>query len=94
MFDHATIATLPALTAAAKIEALERLAADRAAAPNERQNALRAARSLRARGYQSSEPALRFANGSLEGMTRYVRWERIYPGWIEPRFGWAKWRPK
>jgi len=45
-------------------------------------------------GTVSTEPTVRFETGGLLGMDRHVRWERVYPGWVEPQGGWKKWRPR
>jgi hypothetical protein len=42
-------------------------------------------------GRESTEPTLHFVNGESAGMNRYVRWERVFPGWLE-RDGWQPWK--
>lgn len=47
-------------------------------------------------GRDSTEPTVRYVgpgNALPDGFRRHVPWERIYPGWVEPRTGYAKWRP-
>jgi hypothetical protein len=42
-------------------------------------------------GTVSTEPAVTFTTGALQGMTRHVRWDRIYPGMISNDVVWKKW---
>jgi len=45
-------------------------------------------------GRVSTEPSVLFESGPLAGMTRYVRWERIYPGRVSNDVVWKKWKIK
>ena len=44
-------------------------------------------------GSVSVEPAVLFVPGSPnEGMHRYIRWERMFPGWLDPNVNWRPWK--
>ena len=45
-------------------------------------------------GTVSTEPAVTFATGALQGMTRHVRWDRIYAGYVSNDVAWKKWKMK
>lgn len=38
------------------------------------------------------EPTVLFESGSNAGMKRHIRWERIFPGWLDPNVNWKPWK--
>lgn len=44
-------------------------------------------------GHVAKEPSVLFAPHSASGgMSRYIRWERMFPGWLDPNVNWAPWK--
>jgi hypothetical protein len=39
-----------------------------------------------------AEPSVKFLSGSAEGMNRYVSWDRMFAGLLDPNINWRPWR--
>lgn len=43
-------------------------------------------------GHRSTEPTIHFLSGSQAGMNRYIRWDRVFKGWLDPNVNWKPWK--
>lgn len=43
-------------------------------------------------GRVATEPTVHFLSGAQAGMNRYIRWDRVFGGWLDPNVNWKPWK--